>query len=394
MLQAAQLLQLTTVAMLGLALVMVRSAGMSIGGGRGLDPTSFLTSRHTVYATLAIGAMLLTSRLPLRRALKLRPWFNPLVWLAAMAVGLLLAQAIPGVGRTVNGATRWIELGNGSFRLTFQPSELAKWAVVLWIPFWIVSHGGRIRGLFDRSFLVPLLGLAVFGGLIIGEDLGTAVLILSVGVVLLLAAGAKVWHLVLLVPPAALAVVMVILNSPFRRARLTAFLDPWANPEGIGYHPIQSMLAIAQGGLTGRGIGNGVQKFGYLPEDTTDFLFSIICEETGIAGASLVVVCYLVILGVGFGILRRCRDAFGRLVALGILLMLGTQALINLAVVTVVVPTKGIALPLLSAGGTGWVMTAAAIGLLASLDTADHGPMFAAADVPEGGLPVDAAVSA
>jgi len=393
MLQAGQLLQLTTVAMLGLALVMVRSAGMAIGG-HGLDPTSFLTSRHTVYATLAIGAMLLTSRFSLRRALKLRPWFNPLAWLAAMAVGLLLAQAIPGVGRTVNGATRWIELGNGSFRLTFQPSELAKWAVVLWIPFWIASHGGRIRGLFDRSFLVPLLGLAVFGGLIIGEDLGTAVLILSVGVVLLLAAGAKVWHLALLVPPAALVVVTVILNSPFRRARLTAFLDPWANPEGIGYHPIQSMLAIAQGGLTGRGIGNGVQKFGYLPEDTTDFLFSIICEETGIVGASLVVVCYLVILGVGFGILRRCGDAFGRLVALGILLMLGTQALINLAVVTVVVPTKGIALPLLSAGGTGWVMTAAAIGLLASLDTADHGPMFAAADVPEGRPPVDAAVSA
>lgn len=393
MLQAAQLLQLTTVAMLGLALVMVRSAGMAIGG-RGLDPTSFLTSRHTVYATLAIGAMLLTSRFSLRRALKLRPWCNPLIWLAAMAVGLLLAQSIPGVGRTVNGATRWIELGNGSFRLTFQPSELAKWAVVLWIPFWIASHGGRIRGLFDRSFLVPLLGLAVFGGLIIGEDLGTAVLILSVGVVLLLAAGAKVWHMALLVPPVALAVVTVILNSPFRRARLTAFLDPWANPEGIGYHPIQSMLAIAQGGLTGRGIGNGVQKFGYLPEDTTDFLFSIICEETGIAGALLVVACYLVILGVGFGILRRCRDAFGRLVALGILLMLGTQALINLAVVTVVVPTKGIALPLLSAGGTGWVMAAAAIGLLASLDTADHSPMSAAADVPEGGLPVDAALSA
>jgi len=160
----------------------------------------------------------------------------------------------------------------------------------------------------------------------------------------------------------------VIVTSAYRRARLTAFLDPWADPQGIGYHPIQSMLAIAQGGITGRGVGNGVQKFGYLPEDTTDFLFAIICEEAGVAGAAVVVVFYLVILGIGFGILRRCQDPFGRLVALGILLMLGTQALINLAVVTVVVPTKGIALPLLSAGGTGWVMTAAAVGLLASLD--------------------------
>jgi len=132
------------------------------------------------------------------------------------------------------------------------------------------------------------------------------------------------------------------------------------------------MLAIAQGGLFGRGLGNGIQKFGYLPEDTTDFIFAIICEETGLAGASLVVGLYIVLLWVGMGIVRDCRDTFARLLGLGVLLTVGMQALINIAVVTVVVPTKGIALPLISSGGTGWVVTAFAIGLVAALDNANR----------------------
>ncbi|MFW6033482.1 MAG: FtsW/RodA/SpoVE family cell cycle protein, partial [Phycisphaeraceae bacterium] len=153
-------------------------------------------------------------------------------------------------------------------------------------------------------------------------------------------------------------------------ARLTAFRDPWADPAGAGYHAIQSMVTIAQGGLTGRGVGNGIQKFGYVPEDTTDFIFSIVCEELGLAGAGLVVGLYLVILWVGLGIVRDCRDTFARLVGLGVLLTVGLQVTVNVAVVTVVVPTKGIALPLVSSGGTGWVLTAFALGLLASLDNA------------------------
>lgn len=372
MLQAAQFLQLTVVAMLGLALVMVRSADMAVGAkAPPFDPMRFLFSRQTAYATLAIGAMLLASRLPWRRVVTWRPRFNPFNWAILVAIALLLAQWIPFLGHEVNGALRWIQIEVGGRKFTFQPSELAKWAMVLWIPWWVATQTRRIDRLFSRGFFVPLVVLLGVVGVIIGEDLGTAVLIFSVGVGLLLAAGARFWHLALLIPPGVMGVAAVIMSSDYRRARLTAFLDPWADPEGIGYHPIQSMLAIAQGGPTGRGVGNGVQKFGYLPEDTTDFLFSIICEEMGIVGAVLVVSFYLVVLVVGFGILRRCPDAFGRLVALGILLMLGAQALMNLAVVTVVVPTKGIALPLLSSGGTGWVMTAAAIGVLASLDETD-----------------------
>jgi cell division protein FtsW len=216
-----------------------------------------------------------------------------------------------------------------------------------------------------------LPGVAILGavcGIILVEDLGTAVLIGAVGVILLLAAGARWWHVALMIPPAAAAIVLSVAHSPYRLRRLTAFLDPWADPEGVGYHPIQSLLAIAGGQLTGRGLGNGIQKFGYLPEDTTDFLFAVICEELGVAGAGAVVGLYLALLWVGLGVVRESRHAFCRLVGLGVLATIGIQAAMNIAVVTVVVPTKGIALPLLSNGGTGWVMCGAAIGLLAAID--------------------------
>lgn len=373
MLRASHLLQLAVVALLGMALVMVHSAGMRIGRGS-LEATVFLESRHTIYATLAIAAMLIVGQFNVRRLLDW-PWpANPLFWFVFLTIGLLVATAVPGVGITVNGATRWIPLGPRQWGLSFQPSELAKWAVVLSLAYWCARRGSHLRS-FRSGFLPPVLLISVICGLIIVEDLGTAALIGLVGFSLLLAGGVRWWH-ALVVMPAGLAVgAMVIVSSPYRWARLVAFADPWSDSEGIGYHPIQSMLAIVQGGLAGRGLGNGVQKFGYLPEDTTDFLFAVICEELGLAGAVLVVSLYLGLLGLGLVVLRACRDVFGRMIALGVLLTIGCQAFINIAVVTVVVPTKGIALPLLSAGGTGWLFTAAAVGLLVSLDESNDAPL-------------------
>ncbi|MEO1236471.1 MAG: FtsW/RodA/SpoVE family cell cycle protein, partial [Planctomycetota bacterium] len=206
-------------------------------------------------------------------------------------------------------------------------------------------------------------------GLVVVEDLGTAALIGAAAVGVLVAGGARLWQLAMLLPVAAGGLVAAILHSPYRVARLTAFLDPWADPRGTGYHPIQSMLAFAQGGVSGSGLGQSVQKH-YIPEDTTDFVFPVIAEELGLGGAGLVVGLFVAILWVGLGIVRDCDHLFGRLVGIGVLLTVGLQAVINLAVVTVVVPTKGIALPLVSAGGTGWVFTAFALGLVASLDNA------------------------
>lgn len=369
MLRSGQILQLIVVALLGVAVVAVHSAGMNIGTpvNSFRDVLAILWGRNAMYAGLAIVAMMLASRINIREMMKAHGWANPLFYVLVGSLLLTTATLIPGVGKNVNGASRWLNLGFFSF----QPSELVKWVMVLSIAWWCARRRGVMQRFWD-GLLPPLMLIGLACGLIVVEDLGTAALVALVAGCMLAAGGARWWQLGVTIPPAAAALVLAIAHSPYRLARLTAFMDPWADPRGIGYHPIQSMLAIAQGGVIGRGLGNGVQKFGYLPEDTTDFVFAIICEEQGFAGAALVIGLYLALLWVGLGIVKDSKDTFGRLVGLGVLMTVGIQALINIAVVTVVVPTKGIALPLISSGGTGWIMTAFAIGLVAALDEANR----------------------
>ncbi len=370
MVRSGHVLQLTAITLLGLATVIVSSAGMTVGTP---NPNQgnllwFLWDRHRLYAGLAIVAMALASRFNTRCLLKLRGPSSPVFWLVVISLVFAAMTLVPGLGKSVNGASRWLYVGPKSWGISFQPSELVKWVMVLAIATWCT----RRRGVMYRfhSGLAPMLGIVITAcAMIMIEDLGTAVLLGMVALCLLLAGGARFWQLALLVPPAAVMLVGAIIRSPYRTARLGAFLDPWADPLGSGYHPIQSLLAIAQGGIMGRGLGNGIQKFGYLPEDTTDFIFAVICEELGIFGAALIVGLYLVLLWTGLAIARQCQDTFGRLFALGVVLTIGLQATLNMAVVTVMIPTKGIALPLVSAGGTGWVLTASALGLVAALDT-------------------------
>src|SRR2546430_5698011 len=163
-----------------------------------------------------------------------------------------------------------------------------------------------------------------------------------------------------------------IMHKEYRWKRMPAFPDPWANPQREGYHMIQSLLSFSTGGVPGRGLGNGIQKLGYLPEDTTDFIFAVICEELGLFGALLTVAMYLGILYVAWQVVKQKRDDFGRLLAFGIGSMIGLQATINIAVATVSVPTKGLSLPLISAGGSGLVITCAALGLLYSISRHPH----------------------
>lgn len=385
MLRAAHFLQVAVVSLLGVAVLFVHSASLSVGAGQGSavfeQGLSFgesirlllapLASRHTMYAILAILAMLAASRVNVRQLFTARGVTNPLFLIVVISLVLAGLTLVPGMGKSVNGASRWLYMGPRSWGMSFQPSELVKWVMVLALAWWCA----RRRGVMHRAvhgLMPPLALLAVACGLIVIEDLGTAALIGVVAVCMLIAGGARLWQLGLTIPLAGGAAVAAILHSPYRIDRLTAFLNPWSDPAGAGYHPIQSMLAIAQGGPWGRGLGNGIQKFGYLPEDTTDFIFAVICEEMGLIGAITVVTLYLMILWVGLGIVRDCRDTFSRLVGLGVLLTVTLQAVINIAVVTVVVPTKGIALPLVSAGGTGWIMTAFALGLVAALDNANH----------------------
>ncbi|MEM9019487.1 MAG: putative peptidoglycan glycosyltransferase FtsW [Planctomycetota bacterium] len=374
MVRSAHILILCAAGLLALGVLMVHSAGSTVGGPEGttLDttyngagPWSQFLSKNTLYAGIALLALLIGSRVNLHELFTAKALSNPLLYIIPLAIGLQAVLLIPGVGETVNGATRWLKLGP----ITFQPSELVKWTTILAIAWWCA----RRRGVMHKFFAGVLPPAILIGGvccLIVDQDLGTGVLIAGATGVMLLAGGMRFWVLVPGLVVGGAGVYYAITQERYRMERLMIYRDPWVDPMGAGYHPIQSQLAFAQGGVPGSGLGHSIQKY-YIPEDTTDFIFPVLTEELGIAGAALVIALFITILWVGLGVVKESKDSFSRLVGLGVLVMLGTQAAINIAVVTVVVPTKGIALPLVSAGGTGWIMCAFAVGLVAAIDNAN-----------------------
>ena len=364
MLRAGHGLMLIVITLLTFGVVMVTSAGLTVGPDHEVILQDVLLGRTTLLAALAVGSMILGSFVPVQRFFY-RPEGarSPVPWIIFSIVALLLIVQVPGLGREVNGARRWIHIGP----IGFQPSEVAKWGIVIVLAWWATRRASVLPE-FLNGFVPPILLVLVVCALIAKEDLGTAVLIGAVSVCMLVAAGCKWWHAAMWMPIGALGFIVAVLTSSYRMNRVKAFLDPYQDPQGIGYHILQSMGAISGGGFAGRGLGNSIQKFGYLPEDTTDFIFAIICEEMGVVGAAVVISLYACLLWCGFSIVRRVEHPFQRLLGLGILLAVGLQAFINIAVVTGSAPTKGIALPLLSSGGTGWVLTAFCVGLLISMD--------------------------
>ena len=363
MLRAGHGLILCVLALLVIGVVMVQSAGLSISAERSIDLREILLGKQAALAALALLTLAFASFIPIHRLETMRGMASPALWIAAGSVALLLAVHLPGVGREVNGAKRWISFGP----VGFQPSELAKWGMIIVLALYASRHVETLHR-FSAGFVPPMLLVGIICALVGTEDLGTAVLIGAVSVGLLIAAGARVSHVAALIPFGAAAFIGAVVMSPYRVNRLKAFLDPFQDPQGIGYHIIQSMSAINGGGMAGRGLGNSIQKFGYLPEDTTDFIFAIVCEELGVVGAAVIVFLYAALLLCGLSIVRQTSSPFQRLLGLGVILTIGLQSLINIAVVTGSAPTKGIALPLLSAGGTGWIATAFCIGLLVSID--------------------------
>lgn len=366
--RAGHLVILCSFALLCLGVVMVQSAGLTIGAGEPISLTSIVLSRPAAYMALAIMALFAASWAPIRPIIQSRRVVTSPIWILPLGLLACALVYVPGLAREVNGAKRWIGIdlpGLGS--LSIQPSELAKWGSVLFVAWFAVWRGPEMRR-FIGGLTLGLAPVAVLAGLVLLEDLGTAALIGAVAVAILLAGGARWGHVLALAPIGGLLFVVGVLAEPYRMRRLAAFVDPFADPAGSGYHAIQSMTAVAGGGGFGRGLGFGLQKFGYLPEDQTDFIFAIICEELGLAGATIVIALYLGLLWGGWSIVRAERSASMKLLGLGVLLTVGIQAIINLAAVTGLGPTKGIALPLVSAGGTGWVLTAASLGLLTGMD--------------------------
>lgn len=364
MLRAGEIVVLAVLALLCIGVVMVSSAGMSVGDAEPVTFQSILLSRSTLYMVVAMAALFAASLLPVARLSEWALRGRAVLWLVPIMLIALAVVYVPGIGHEVKGASRWIKIPGG---LTMQPSEVAKWGMIVLVSWYAVRNADRLRR-FRTGLLPALAGAGLLTAVVIKEDLGTGVLILCMTGVVLLAAGARLRHFMAMAPVALGGLALAVWMEPYRMRRLTTFLDPYQDPEGAGYHGIQSLVAIANGHGTGRGLGFGLQKFGYLPEDRTDFLFAIICEETGIVGALIVILLYIALLTAGWRIVSRQTDAMLKLVGIGIITTVGVQAVINLLVVTGMAPTKGIALPLLSSGGTGWILTAASLGVLVAMD--------------------------
>ncbi|MHC4988807.1 MAG: FtsW/RodA/SpoVE family cell cycle protein [Planctomycetota bacterium] len=347
--------------------VFVFSAGATVSGDYDLSQFYNMTTlKQLIFFPLAVLVMYGVSAIDYRRfsVTQRPPGYSPTPYLSVIALLLLVAVLIWGVER--NYSKRWLDLAPGSVYISFQPSELAKWVIILFLAAYLERYSSTIGQFWAR--FVPVCLIAGFVvGLIVIEDFGTAAFIVMITFIMLLLGGSKLWHLFSPLPVVLPAFAWAILSSPTRINRIKSFLDP----SDMQYQARQSLIAISTGGMLGKGLGRGVIKYGHLPEDTTDFIFSIIAEEMGIAACVFVILLFIVFAIAGVMIVFRCRDRFGRLVAAGIVMAITIQAAVNIGVVTVVLPTKGIPLPFISAGGTSMLLTAAAVGIL--LNIARHG---------------------
>ncbi len=368
--RTGDVLTICVIALLCLGVVMVQSASSTVAGGLG-GSWSVVGMKQVKFATAAFAAYLAIghfnyARLANRTTSLLRA---PVIWCVIIAAASCLLVLAPGIGSSVNGARRWIKLGP----IQLQPSELAKWATVLFLAYWLAVRPVDMNR-FVRGFIPTVIPVGILCLLVVIQDFGTAALIAICALTMLLAGRVKLTHLAIVLLPAGAAALWFIVHKEYRMRRIVAFLHPYDSPQAEGYHMIQSLLSFSSGGIFGRGLGRGIQKLGYLPEDTTDFIFAVICEELGLFGALLTIALYMGVLYVGWQVIKQKRDDFGRLLVFGIASMIGLQAVINVAVATVSVPPKGLSLPLISAGGTGLIIACAALGLLYSVTRHVHEP--------------------
>ncbi|WP_350344845.1 putative lipid II flippase FtsW [Proteinivorax tanatarense] len=347
------LLLIVTMALLGFGLVMVYSASAIMAMARYGDSFYFL-KRQTIYALLGLGAMYICINLNYWKWKKFIKLFFVLNFV------FLVAVIIPGVGVTINDATRWINLGF----MRFQPSDFTKFALILFTANYLAAQKERILDFFYGIVpLLVILGIS-FGLIMLQPDLGTAISLAGTIGIMLFAAGAKYRHLLYIAVPGTALMTWFATSEEYRLRRLTTFRDPWSDVSGAGWQIIQSLYGIAGGGLVGVGLGASRQKSGYLPEAQTDFIYAIIVEELGFIGGALVIILFGILVWRGLRTAIKAPDSFGCYLAMGMTVMIALQVIINIGVVTSSMPTTGITLPLISFGGTSLIVTLASIGIV------------------------------
>jgi cell division protein FtsW len=359
----SNVLVLVTLALVAFGMVMVysaTSASATIGGG---NPVYYL-KRQAIFAAIGLVVLVVLRRWSYRSLRHSAP-------LLVVGSLFLLAVALVG-GQNVNGARRWIDLGAASF----QPSEIAKLAVVVWVALYL-SKRPVPTTLGELTKPLGLL-LALFCALILAEpDLGTVIAICVIVAAMLVVAGAPLRMLGIASAIAGGIVLVAIWIEPYRRSRFFSFINPWHDSQGAGYQIVNSMIGIGSGGLFGKGLGQSVEKIFYLPEAHTDMIFSIIGEELGLVGVTLVIAAYAAFAWAGLRIALRCADPFGKALAVGITTLVCGQAALNLAAVVGAAPLTGITLPLVSYGGTSLVVMLASVGILLNIARNDGVPATA-----------------
>ena len=350
---------LLTLLLLAIGVTMVLSASFAsayydLQGETGHDPTFFF-SRQAVFALAGVGVMWLFSHIPMETYHRFSG--------AAMVLATLCLAAVPFFGTVVNGARRWISLGF----TTFQPSEITKIAIILYFSSLICKYKDRMRTF--RYGIAPFAAiLALVAALLILEPhFSATIIIFLIGAAMLFLGGARLgWFIgggAALLGLGTAAVLLV----PYVAERVASFLDPFSDPTGDGWQIVQSLYAIGSGGLTGLGLGMSRQKYLYLPEEHNDFIFSVVCEEMGFIGASLILVLFAMLIVRGYQLAMRAPDRYGFLVGAGVTTMLALQILLNVAVCTSLVPCTGISLPFFSYGGTALLIQMAEAGIVLSL---------------------------
>ncbi len=348
-----------TLALVGL--VMVFSASAIVAGNRFHDPEFFL-KRQVAWLGFGFLLMHLTSRIDYQL------WRKLSIPILVCMVMLLIMVLVPGLGVAAKGARRWLRAGP----VSVQPAEMVKLVAVVYLASYLSKKSDKITS-FKGGLIPALIVIGLLSGLVLLEpDLGTVVVIGLVTVSLLFLGGARVTHLLGLGLCAIPAVLILVLSSSYRRQRLMTFLAPWKDASDAGFQITQSFLAFGSGGPFGVGLGEGKQKLFFLPEAHTDFVLALVGEELGLAGTATVILLFALFVWRGFLISARARMPFGKFLGLGITLLIGLQALVNAAVVTGLVPTKGLTLPFVSYGGSSLVVSFIGVGMLLSISRDRH----------------------
>ncbi|MBI4886017.1 MAG: putative lipid II flippase FtsW [Acidobacteria bacterium] len=354
-LKADRILFTATLLLVCASIVMVYSASALVALERFQQPYLFVT-RQVMWAVLGLAVLWIAMHVDYRTYRN-----DAFVWALVAVVALTLVAVL--FSAPVNGTRRWFGIGG----LGVQPSELAKIACVFFTALVLERRMARIDDLAYSLLPIAIVVGAMVGLILLQPDFGTAMSLVLIVTAMIFLAGLHYRYLVGTLLVMLPAIYLVLVSAPYRRRRLLAFWDPWADPLGDGFQIIQSLIAVGTGGVFGRGLMAGVQKLFYLPEPHTDFIYAVIGEELGLLGATATLVCFCLIAWRGLRITMRAQDTFGAFVALGMTTMIVVQAFVNMSVVLGLMPTKGIPLPLVSAGGSSLVISLLGMGVLLNI---------------------------